>query len=346
MATQARSTLCSGFLPLSPEIIEQSLILCHPRDVAAFAQTCRGARLLIYHNTNQFLWHELFLAYPFDDPRPRVRCRDAGESGIEGRRENEAGEEGVMFDWRGELQRRVHAELVARSPSSPPIAQAEALETLLAAVQSAPPVVHGTECMRSHTLLWAMDVLESTRILAGPVFELTSTSQSLAHLRACLALTLDYCEGDKSNERGEDDGDDETSELQEGDSGIWCTPWMQALRTQSRCHVYDQRNYRKDNDWGPLAVGGQVNWVHAEAIVNVILANLAELPAEEVEARPPCGLEATRAYSAPGATARANRDWAGVEGIWRRCVSFLDYRCVFCQHARVGELTDGGCIAI
>lgn len=40
--------------------------------------------------------------------------------------------------------------------------------------------------------------------------------------------------------------------------------------------------------------------------------NLRDLPGIWVNTRPPVGLEATRAYSAPGP--RSPKDWAGVEG--------------------------------
>jgi hypothetical protein len=72
-----------------------------------------------------------------------------------------------------------------------------------------------------------------------------------------------------------------------------------------------------------------VAYVHLEAIVNVVLLNLQELPRIGAWANtaPPAGLEATRAYSAPGKFTK--KDWAGVEGTWRRFVCFMDYRDLF-----------------
>jgi len=104
---------------------------------------------------------------------------------------------------------------------------------------------------------------------------------------------------------------------------------LEALRTRSRCLVYDIRNYRRETHYGPFLRGGQVNWVHAETIVNVIQMNLMELPDVWVDTRPPVGLEATRTYSVTGAVDRAPGDWACVEGTWRRFVCFLDYRDIF-----------------
>jgi hypothetical protein len=92
--------------------------------------------------------------------------------------------------------------------------------------------------------------------------------------------------------------------------------------------VYDLGNYRRDNDYGPFLGRGQINWVQAEAIVNVIQTNLMDLRDIWMDRRPPVGLEATRAYSVAGARNRLSVDWACVEGTWRRFVCFMDYRCV------------------
>jgi hypothetical protein len=92
--------------------------------------------------------------------------------------------------------------------------------------------------------------------------------------------------------------------------------------------VYDIRNYRQDNNYGPFLGGGQINWVQAEAIINVMQPNLMELKDLWIGTRPPVGLESTRPYSAMGATNHSSADWACVEGTWRRYVCFMNYRCV------------------
>jgi len=277
-------------LSLSPEIIEKVLTHCRPHDVAAFSQICREAHILVYHSTDQYLWRELFLSYPFDDPR----------------KTHEGFCECPSFDWKGELQRRICAEQIARSPHSSPDEQTEALETFLSVVRTASPIARGDERVPSSSLLWVVDILQSTNLLRSPTFNHHNGSQSLARLRSYLALTLD------------DYGEEDTEGMAQ----------MKSLVAKCRCYVYDMGNYCKENDWGPLTQLGDVNWVHVESIVNVILTNQAELSSEYADIRPPCGLEATRAYSAPGAATRATRDWAGIEGNWRRYVSFMDHRCV------------------
>ncbi|KAI6136959.1 hypothetical protein F5141DRAFT_1077774 [Pisolithus sp. B1] len=252
----------NGIPSLSPEIIEHALIHCHPRDVAAFSQTCRAAYQIVYHRGDQYLWRQLFLSYPFDDPRESLqRLRS----------------EGFL------------AEAISQLT--------DALETFLNVVRTASPVTQGYERVPSQSLLWVVDVLQSSNMLRSPLFDHYNTSQNLAHLRSYLALTLD--------DYDEDD--------------VCGMEWMRVLRTRSRCYVYDLGNYCRENDWGPFWKNGCVNWVHVESIINVLLSNSAEFSdPSQIDIRPPCGLEATRAYSAPGATTRNPKDWPGIEGTWAR----------------------------
>jgi hypothetical protein len=89
--------------------------------------------------------------------------------------------------------------------------------------------------------------------------------------------------------------------------------------------LYDMRNYRQNNDYGPFLRGSAKNWVHTESIVNVIPMNLMELHGVWVDTLPPVGLEAITAYSVAGAADHAMEDWACIEGIWRRYISFMNY---------------------
>ncbi|KAF8446324.1 hypothetical protein L210DRAFT_3628802 [Boletus edulis BED1] len=279
-----------GFWSVPTEIAEQALVLCHPRDIASFAQTCRAAWSLTNDAADQYLWRQLFLLFPFDDPRETRQ----------GFRED------IQFDWRTELQRRVRAELIARSGQSTPEDLHAALVTLLDVARSAPPVIQGREFVPSFGLLWVTDVLASTNMLQAPYFTQRPTYQKLARLRSYLALTLDKYDDEEGKSR------------------------MKSIRTRSRCRVYDLSQYNRDNDWGPfMRKTGEVDWSHIECIVNVITCNLMDHTRHFGDTRPPCSLEATRAYSAPHATALALHDWAGVEGNWRRIVSFMDYRDLF-----------------
>lgn len=291
MSTMAATALSRVF-QIPSEVIEHALTLCHPRDVASFSQTCREARRLVYGNLDQYLWRQLFLLFPFDDPRqtPSLFQEDG------------------QFNWRKELHRRMEAQLIASRTSSTLEDLLMAIESFISVVRSAAPVTWGYERVSSPNLLWVVEVLQSTNMLRSPLLLSQEGNQSLARLRAYLALTLDEY----------DDDDVEGKER------------LKSIRTRSRCQVYDLRNYHQDNDWGPFNVTrGEVDWTHVESIINVVSMNLSDRPHDWPDTRPRYGLEATRAYSAPGTAASATGDWAGIEGHWRRYVCFMDYRYDF-----------------
>jgi hypothetical protein len=58
----------SMMLQIPTEVTEHVLTFLHPLDVAKFLQTCRLAYTLVYGTPDQYLWCELYLRYPFDDP--------------------------------------------------------------------------------------------------------------------------------------------------------------------------------------------------------------------------------------------------------------------------------------
>ncbi|KII86383.1 hypothetical protein PLICRDRAFT_114369 [Plicaturopsis crispa FD-325 SS-3] len=280
---------CSGRrpFPFPSELSEHALTFCHARDVAAFSMTCHLAHALVYSSADQFIWRELFLRYPFDDPRQAVQLHSSSKA----------------FDWRTELQRRIRAEFVAYHAEDHVAERPEALRTFIDAIRTARPTSAENDAP-SETLRWVMNILRTSGLL-----ETVATPPEIplrSRLRTFLALALDDGKDCKTLAR------------------------LESLRINSRCVVYDLRNYTRESLWGPfLNTLGAVHWVHVEAIMNVVSMNLSELPGVWVDTRPPIGLEATRAYSAPGMEKRRSMDWAGVEGVWRRYVSFMDYRDLF-----------------
>ncbi|KAG1777383.1 hypothetical protein EV702DRAFT_1102901 [Suillus placidus] len=292
MSTLMAVTTLSRVFQIPSEITEHALTLCHPRDVASFSQTCRKARGLVYGGPDQYLWRRLFLLFPFDDPRQIPPPFQADG----------------QFNWRKELFRRMEAQSIACRTSSTLEDLLTAIETFNSVVCSATPVTWGHERVSSPNLLWVVEVLQSTNMLRSPLLLPEWSNQSLARLRAYLALTLDEYDDD-------DVAGKET---------------LRSIRTRSRCQVYNLRNYHQGNDWGPFnTTAGEVNWIHIESIINVVSMNLSDSPNDWPDTRPRYGLEATRAYSAPGTTALATGDWAGIEGHWRRYVCFMDYRDLF-----------------
>ncbi|KAI9512320.1 hypothetical protein F5148DRAFT_16879 [Russula earlei] len=288
---------------LPQELAEHTLVFCHPRVVAAYAQTCRGAYALVYRSPDLYLWRTLFLDFPFDDPR---LSRPPSESSTSGRSRSPPLSE---VDWRTKLQRRVRAETIARRDGD----RHEFLDVLFECIREAAPRTREP----SHNLSWVTSVLtldESPwiegflRLEQPPLSPFPRRLASdIERLRAHLALSLDHGVGAEAHEK------------------------LRALRRLSRAHVYDLRNYVSEAHWGPFTRDGdRVNWAHVNAIVTVIAMNLRDFGVHwPKEFKPHAivqGLEACRPYSAPGTLKRSPLDWAGVEGQWMRIVCFCDYR--------------------
>ena len=287
------------FLNIPQEVAEHVLKFCHARDVARFAETCREMRDLIYNGSDKYLWRELFLLYPFDDPR------------------HAATPPAESFDWKGELQRRVWAERVMRDldilnkPNNDYINQQviQALTTLVTAVRTALPGTVESGRQESYNASWVTKVLKNSPILDDT--SLHSAEPAVAQLQALLRCFLGL---------SHQDGESEESDA-----------YLQSVRTNSRCFVYDLRNYNAETFWGPYVVDKKrgevvVNWKHLEDIMNVVIMNTREVPNHWDEIWPKWGVESTRPYSAPNTKNRKPKDWAGVEGLWRRVVCFMDYR--------------------
>ncbi|KAF7320039.1 F-box domain-containing protein [Mycena kentingensis (nom. inval.)] len=208
------------------------------------------------------------------------------------------------FPWKEELISRMLAEknaskFFAAQPGSCGIGRAErrhTLETLLTVARQIP--AYDPDSDECRNIGWLHNVLSSSRILDAD-FE-TEECKYADRLRSYLALSL---EDDKEQ--------------------------LAQLRSRSRCFVYDLRNYTSVNQWGPFLDKGAINWTHLYYILAIIISNLKEQehPPTYMLPMPPCGLQATRAYSAPGR--RSPEDWAGAEGTWHRYVSFMDYRDLF-----------------
>lgn len=282
----------STILTIPVELVERVLTFCHPRDVAAFSQTCHLAYVVVYHPLDEYLWRELFLSYPFNDPRRSSQGAWKTDS-----------PPALGGGWKHELLRRMDAERFCLSSKASPHEKKAALKTLIHVVQQSTTL--GSGMLASYDLRWIERVLRQSRILDDEIETFAGDAgQVVAQLRSYVALSLDKADDDETNCR------------------------LKVRRNKSRSYVYDLRHYTSDNRWGPYLDGGRVNWIHMESLINVILANLRELPGSRNHTTPPLGLEATYAYSAP-ALSPSKEDWAGVEGTWRRYVCFMDYRDLF-----------------
>ncbi|KAF8058236.1 hypothetical protein FPV67DRAFT_1524606 [Lyophyllum atratum] len=276
--------------PLPVEVIQRVLVFCRPWDVIAFSRTCHLAYTIVFDFSDQHLWRELFLSYPFDDPRQALDIAQAGDS--------------PSIDWRQKTIGRLTAEWVAKSPPTPNCQTSRALQAFISMVQDVSPMIQGRMAVGSHNLEWLERVLRQSDILDIEIEAPRSEGMPYAQLRAYLALSLD--------ERA-----DERTRLR-----------LEARRKRSRIYVYNVRNYGGRN-WGPFLPDDTVDWIHMEHIINVIVMNLRELPGMWSTIKPPLGLAAIRPYSAPSTGLESSLDWAGVEGTWRRYVSFMDFRDLY-----------------
>ncbi|KAK0208423.1 hypothetical protein DFS33DRAFT_1379944 [Desarmillaria ectypa] len=270
-----------------PEIIQHILAFCHPLDVSAFSRTCRAAHDVVYSFNDQFLWRELIIHH-FDDPRKSLRCATSSMP--------------LRYGWKAELQRRMMSASIVYTRGISDDQLRFALETFISIIDDASPMsqIHDMQAVPSKGLRWLTCLLHQSHILYR------QPPQQLQQLVARLSVYFLFSDVDE---------DEDYALITSGQ------------RTESRCFAYDLRNYNMDNNWGPYFGDGSVNWLHVQHLMTVIWANLADLPDIWKNVRPPVGLEATRAFSAPAIASQ--RDWAGVEGTWRRYVCFMDYRDLF-----------------
>lgn len=275
-ATEDEASL--GYLDIRTipiELVERVLTFCRPWDVAAFSCSCRWAHAIVYrdHRTDQYLWRELFLSHPFDDPRKNCGTQKTDPTTIH---------------WTEEMTRRLKARWAAHSEYATRCQKLTAVETFVAVVHGASPAIRNPGTPHSYNIQWVQDVLRESDILKRDADVSPSECGLYAKLRSYIALSLDI-------------GEDEQTKLK-----------LRKRRNESRTYVYDVRNYTRQS-WGPYFDDGRVDWRHLENLINVIVLNLRDLPAPWTHIRPPLGLEATRAYSAPGGCS-SKEDWARVEG--------------------------------
>ncbi|KAG6812065.1 hypothetical protein H0H92_004596 [Tricholoma furcatifolium] len=211
---------------------------------------------------------------------------------------------GLVVDWRGRVCQRMMAELI-HSTNCDKISLA--LKAFISAFDEACPKTQGESYTRSLNIEWLGRVLPTSGILNVSVKDVPLSERPLfARLRAYVALSYDRGESEESRLR------------------------LLERRKNSRLYVYNVRNYF-GLQWGPFFDYHQVDWVHVEHLVNVLIMNFRHLPSDWLHISPPYGLEATRAYSAPISGLDEPHDWAKVAGTWRRYVSYMDFRDLYAR---------------
>ncbi|KAF4572575.1 hypothetical protein EYR36_007083 [Pleurotus pulmonarius] len=286
------STSLSILAIIPPEIAEHALSMCRVKDVVSFSETCWGAYRIVHDPPPPQLWRRLFLA-KFDDPRMALRIGDKVD-------------ESAVYNWRGVLIRRYEAAQVARGKEVPHLSYKDVLECFLSIVRDIPPLIDPKEDDTSRNTVWLSLTLRNSKIITTHQ-HWSDEHQLEAQLRAYVALGIDSAtHGPK---------------LRSADSRL------DARRTGSRTYTYNLEHYKERNHYGPYLKSPKrrINWVHVEALMNVVQSNIREIPHQWAqEVAPPVNLEFLRANSAT--TENNPIDWAGVEGSWARYVCFMDYR--------------------
>lgn len=204
-------------------------------------------------------------------------------------------------DWKGELQRFVRARSVLNDPSlCRPDERLTILKTLLEIVSYVTPsTVADSFSEISHNLLWVAAVLR------GGVF-------------------LDRTESDKEKSKEEE----QICARLHTHFGLTRADIRRSARVRSRAYVYDLRNYRWDNEFGPFDEQGCVDWVHMQALHHAVSMHLVDLQEDEdfEFAIFPLSIPFTQIVIPEGVNLDEEEDWAGVAGAWRVSFCFCDHR--------------------
>ncbi len=212
------------------------------------------------------------LIHEFGDPRDSLAHRTL--------------EECDNLDYKSLVQGRIRAEHIAFQSESPAAVVWFAVQTFLDMVRTSEP--YSNRRPRPSLAMERLSIVLSSSSILHRTFpnHPAFLDQAIAQLKAYFILS-----------QVDDEDEPLPSEHQ---------------RNKSRCFAYDLSNYTRESSWGPYLANGGVNWIHVVHLMNVVWANLAELPPRLFEFRPRVGLDAVRARSAPATF--TDRDWAGVEG--------------------------------
>lgn len=278
---------------LPQEILEETLILCDPCDVAAVSQTCRRFRDLIYFSDDNHLWRALYLSQPLDDPRICV---------------NQAGRPRVgEIDWKVELHSIRRAESVLNDPK---LLREGEIVTIL------------------RTLL---KLVTNTRAISPSFSNLDDISLNLlwvaAHLRKHDDYFLSYAL------QSDLDATSEEIQLRSrlhAYFGITHGDVKRSARSASRAYVYSLRNYSDDNLYGPYLRGDSknVNWVHIQAIHHIFALHIVNLQEGDIfeYAIIPMSMPHIQPILEDVSDLEGETDWAQVEGDWICSFCFCDHR--------------------
>lgn len=337
-----RPSLNINLLDLPPEVLIIIICKLSPISLSQFSQSCRVLHDYV-NNLGDTLWKGLFLN-SWDNPayadetvmaiRAPEFCTSFSVLDAKGKQSCLAHSSGnIAFRWREEVQRRTETEKFLErlgqsydgSSDKMSLRRFNSLTTLLSMLVTTPPASDITA--RTRNLAWVEKVLLPDRFtpeyFMKHFFHDSDVRQPLTPDRQLTAkLQLHY--------------------LTLAARAKIAPEKLRLARLNARAYIYNIQNYRAEGWHGPFVLDEtgvmQPNWIHLAGCQDVILANLHQRrQIGQVYPTPPLGAEATWGKSAKAdATARKVNpsrltkdgilDWAGVEGIWRRIVCFMDYR--------------------
>ncbi|PFH51222.1 hypothetical protein AMATHDRAFT_75080 [Amanita thiersii Skay4041] len=298
--------MATNSLPL--ELIERILVYLDPIHVSKFAQTCRGARRVVYGPGDEWLWREMYLALPLDDPRVCVWMD---------------GEEVVAR----EVQRIVRAWTVVENVNVCRGVEeyVEVVKTMLDVV-SCVPVLKVGEAGRwsgggevSKNLLWGSAVMKGGGFLdfvegGGAGISLKGMKREERMMKERLHTYFGVTEGDVKGEG----------------------------RVRCQAYVYDMGRYGWENEFGPFDEVGRVDWEHVRMLKQVMtLKGSGGEEGEGGEEEPVLlmSLPFTQIMGVEAGEWGGVRDWAGVAGRWKVSYIFSNYHDLMSEWSfRTGEL--------
>ncbi|THH18366.1 hypothetical protein EW146_g2599 [Bondarzewia mesenterica] len=210
------------------------------------------------------------------------------------------GQEIPSIDWKRELQRIIRARTIVEDPTKcRPGERVAVLQTLVDLACNVPPLPSVFSDYISHNLLWLASMLRNGALLDHTLWELSEEEEQL---RARLHTYFGLTPRDVHRER----------------------------KIEALAYVYDMRHYQYDNEFGPFMPDGSgcVNWVHLQALHHAVSMHCVDIDeSTEFEfvilqmSMPYC-----QSVIPVGLDLDVEKDWAGIEGIWRCAFCFIDHR--------------------
>lgn len=199
------------------------------------------------------------------------------------------------IDWKDELQRIIRARIIVdHPPLCRPGEMTTILRTLIQLGTYVPPLTSQIDI--SCNLIWLAATLRGGLFLD----ERTDASEEERQLRARLHTYFGLTNHDA----------------------------RRSTRVRTRAFVYDLRNYRSDNIYGPFDADGHVNWVHVQALHHVVSMHIVDLQEDDnfEFAIFPMSLPYTQPVISHTRDLDLEEDWAGVTGTWTVSFCFCDHR--------------------